>query len=140
MVVLDVISTDVEASQGTTFSLDTALERFAPHYGQFAGIDSMYAYNGWKERVKLMSKTYKYNSNFVQTIKCNFIPSPEDRGYEALSGVMKVAQDGKVADVLAPTTENLDIEERKIEYLQKFIDVCKANNIGLVVSYSPYCG
>ena len=53
---------------------------------------------------------------------------------------MKVAQDGKVADVLAPTTENLDIEERKIEYLQKFIDVCKANNIGLVVSYSPYYG
>lgn len=46
MVVLDVISTDVEASQGATFSLDAALERFAPHYGQFAGIDSMYAYNG----------------------------------------------------------------------------------------------
>ena len=51
MVVLDVISTDVETSQGATFSLDAALERFASHHGQFAGIDSMYAYNGWKFRV-----------------------------------------------------------------------------------------
>ena len=54
-----------------------------PHYGEFAEIDSMFAINGWKEKVKLLSKTYKYNSNLVQTIKCNYIPWPEDRGYEA---------------------------------------------------------
>ena len=140
MVILEVISTDAEVSQGATFSLDAALDRYAPHYGEFAEIDSLFAFNGWKERVKLMSKTYRYNSKLVQTIKCNYIPWPEDRGYEALTGVMQVAEGDKVIDVLTPSTEEPVIEERKLVYLQKFIDDCKANNIQLIMCYSPYYG
>ena len=140
MVILEVISTDVEVSQGATFSLDAALDRYAPHYGEFAEIDSLFAYNGWKERVKLMSKTYRYNSKLVQTIKCNYIPWPEDRGYEALTGVMQVAEGEIAADVLTPASEEPTIEERKLLYLQKFIDDCEANNIQLVMCYSPYYG
>ena len=87
-----------------------------------------------------MSKTYKYNSKLVQTIKCNYIPWPEDRGYESLSKVMKVAEGEKTADVLASSSDELHIEERKLEYLQKFIDDCKANDIKLVMCYSPYYG
>lgn len=140
MVVLEVIGTDAEVSQGATFSLDAALDRYAPHYGEYAEIDSLFAFNGWKERVKLLSKTYKYNSKLVQTIKCNYIPWPEDRGYEALNGMMKVAEGGQVVDVLSPSSEILIIEDRKIVYLQKFIVACKANNIELVMCYSPYYG
>lgn len=140
MVILEVIGTDAEVSQGATFSLEAALDRFAPHYGEFAEIDSLFAFNGWKEKVKLLSKTYKYNSKLVQTIKCNYIPWPEDRGYEALNGVMKVADGEKVADVLLPSSERPNIEERKMVYLQKFIDDCKVNNIELVMCYSPYYG
>ena len=140
MVILEVIGTDVEVSQGATFSLDAALDRYAPHYGEFAEIDSLFAFNGWKEKMKMMSKTYKYNSKLVQTIKCNYIPWPEDRGYEALFGVMQVAQGEKVADVLSPTSDNPNIEERKLVYLQKFIDDCKNNDIKLVMCYSPYYG
>ena len=140
MVILEVISTDAEVSQGATFSLDAALDRYAPHYGEFTEIDSLFAYNGWKERVKLMSKTYRYNSKLVQTIKCNYIPWPEDRGYEALTGVMQVAEGAKAADVLAPASDDPTIEERKLVYLQKFIYDCKANNIQLVMCYSPYYG
>lgn len=140
MVILEVIGTDVEVSQSATFSLDAALDRYAPHYGQFTEIDSMFAFNGWKEKVKLLSKTYKYNSKLVQTIKCNYIPWPEDRGYEALNGVMKVAEGENAADVLAPSSDQPNIEERKLVYLQKFIDDCKDNNIGLVMCYSPYYG
>lgn len=51
------------------FLLDAAIDRFAPHYGEFAEIDSLFALNGWKEKVKLLSKAYRYNSKFVQTIK-----------------------------------------------------------------------
>ena len=140
MVILEVIGTDAEVSQGATFSLDAALDRYAPHYGEFEKIDSMFALNGWKEKVKLLSKTYKYNSKLVQTIKCNYIPWPEDRGYEALNGVMKVVEGEKSADVLAPSSAQPNIEERKFEYLHKFIDDCKANNIELLMCYSPYYG
>ena len=140
MVILDVIGTDAEVSQGATFSLDAALGRYAPHYGEFAEIDSLFIFNGWKEKVKLLSKTYKYNSKLVQTIKCNYIPWPEDRGYEALNGVMEVKEGEKAADVLAPVSEDQNIEERKLLYLQKFIDDCNANNIQLIMCYSPYYG
>ena len=141
MVILEVISTDVEVSQSATFSLDAALDRYAPHYGEFAEIDSMYALNGWKERVKLMSKTYKYNSKLVQTIKCNYIPSPENKGYEALNGVMQIVEEQKVSEIL-PSTSSAEpnIEDRKLLYLQKFIDDCKTNNIELVMCYSPHYG
>ncbi len=140
MVVLEVISTDVEVSQGATFSLDAALDRFAPHYGEFNEIDTLFAYNGWKERVKLLSKTYKYNSKLVQTIKCNYIPWPEDRGYEALNGVMEVVESGAAADVLSPSVDRPQVEDRKLYYLQKFIDDCKIHDIKLVLCYSPYYG
>ena len=140
MVVLEVIGTDAEVSQGATFSLDAALDRYAPHYGEFTEIDSLFAFNGWKEKVKLMSKTYKYNSKLVQTIKCNYIQWPEDRGYEALNGVMKISEGEQVIDVLATSSAQPDIEERKLVYLQKFIDDCKDNNIDLVMCYSPYYG
>ena len=138
MIILEVIGTDVEVSQSATFSLDAALDRYAPHYGEFAEIDSMFAMNGWKEKVKLLSKTYKYNSKLVQTIKCNYIPWPEDRGYEALNGVMKISEGEQAPDVLAPSSVEPNIEERKLVYLQKFIDDCKHNNIELVMCYSPY--
>lgn len=138
LIILEVISTDAEVSQGATFSLDAALDRYAPHYGEFAEIDSLFAFNGWKEKVKLMSKTYKYNSKLVQTIKCNYIPWPEDRGYEALSGVMKVTEGEEVTDVLLLASDKPNIEERKLAYLQKFIDKCKDNDIKLYMCYSPY--
>lgn len=138
MVVLEVIQTDAEVSTGASFSLDAALDRLAPHYGEIPAIDSLFAMNGWKEKMKLKSKTYKYNSKLVQTIKCNYIPWPEDKGYEALDGVMEVV-DGKAADVL-DVADNPTIEDRKLEYVQKLITLCKANGIELVMCYSPYYG
>lgn len=136
LVVLEVLRSDAEVSGDAVFSLDAALERLAPHYGEIPTIDSLYAYNGWKERIKLMSKTYRYNSKLVQTIKCNYIPWPENKGYEALSGVIEETE-GEAADVLSSAGE-LPIEERKLEYVQKLIDLCKANNIKLLMLYSPY--
>ena len=136
MVILEVLSSDAEVSNGATFSLDAALDRLAPHYGEFSEIDSLFELNGWKEKLKLMSKTCRYNSKLVQTIKCNYIPWPEDRGYEALSGQM-VITNGKAADVLSASVY-AEIEDRKIEYIHKFIEICMDNNIKLVMCYSPY--
>lgn len=141
MVILEVTGSDAEVSQSATFSLDAALDRYAPHYGEVAQIDSMYILNGWKERVKLMSKTYKYNSKLVQMIKCNYIPSPENKGYEALNGVMHIAEEQKVSDIMPSTSYSYpNIEDRKLLYLQKLIDDCKTNNIELVMCFSPCYG
>ena len=136
MVIYEALASDAEVSNSATFSLNAALDRLAPHYGEVPAIDSLFAINGWQEKVKLMSKTYRYNSKLVQTIKCNYIPWPEDRGYEALTGNMK-EKDGKAADVLENTKEVV-IEERKLEYVRKLIDLCKVNDIKLVMCYSPY--
>lgn len=70
----------------------------------------------------------------------NYIPWPEYRGYEALNGVMQLAEGEKAVDVLSPSSAQSNIEERKLIYLQKFINDCKANNIKLVMCYSPYYG
>lgn len=136
LVILEVMGLDVTVSNTGSFSLADALDRLAPHYGEVPAIDSLFYLNGWKERVKLCSKTYRYNSKMVQTIKCNYLPSPEDKGYEALDGVLEI-KDGKAADVLTSSSEP-DIEERKVVYVRKLIDLCRKNNIELVMCFSPY--
>lgn len=139
MVIYEVMNLDAEVSNGATFTLDAAMDRLAPHYGEYLAIDSLFALNGWKEKVKMISKTYRYNSKLVQTIKCNFLPEKEDRGYEALNAKMNVAlyEKDAAARKSLPKKE-AEIEERKLEYMEKFISLCKTNGIELVLCYSPY--
>ena len=137
MVVLDVNSSDVCVSHTGTFDLDCALDRLAPHYGQYASIDSLFALNGWKETLKMNLMTYRYNSKLVQAIKCNFIPWPEDRGYEALIGSSLDSTDVfKISDEM----DAAEYEENKIVYLRKFISACKDNGIPMVIAHSPSFG
>lgn len=139
MVIYEVMNLDAEVSSGATFSLDAALDRLAPHYGEYQVIDSLFSLNGWKEQVKMLSKTYRYNSKLVQTIKCNYLPEKEDRGYEALNGKMNVELYEKDAAARTKGTKmEVKLEERKLEYMEKFISHCKTNGIELLLCYSPY--
>lgn len=139
IVLYEVLNTDAEVSGGATFTLDAALDRMAPHYGEFSAVTELFDLKDWKERIKLYSKTYRYNSKLVQTIKCNYIPWPENKGYEALIGKMNVKlteQDLKNGKKV--TVEKLpEIEEKKLEYVKKFITLCEDNNIKLIFIYSP---
>ncbi len=139
IVIYEVMNLDAEISRGASFTLEAAMDRLAPHYGEYHDIDSLFALNGRKECLKLLSKTYRYNSKLVQTIKCNYIPWPEDRGYEALKGNMDVELYKKDSvSRLSIQKETVKIEERKLEYMERFIRLCKKNNIALVLCYSPY--
>lgn len=139
VVVYEVMNLDAEVSQGATFTLEAALDRLALHYGEYEAIDSLFALNGWKENVKMLSKTYRYNSKLVQTIKCNYLPEKEDRGYEALTGKMDVELFNKeAASRTSQPLKKSKIEDRKLEYMEKFIRLCKANDILLILCYSPY--
>ena len=135
LVVYEFMPTDVEVSQGATFSLDVAVDRLTPNYGEFRQIDSLIELKGWKEKVKLFSKIYRYNSKLVQLIKCNYIGVTEDRGYEPLFGSMDVKM---VLNSPEKIKRSIMIEEGKVDCLKKMIYLCKANDIQLVLAYSSY--
>lgn len=132
LVILDVQDLDIEPSTGATFTLEAALDRLAPHYNENKMVDEMFDLQDWNDKVKFLSKSYRYNSKLVQTIKCNYLPEPDDRGYEAVKG--KLPDDIQFGE--KPSTR-IAVEPLKVEYMQKFIDLCKDNNIPLLMVYSP---
>lgn len=133
VVIYDVMNLDAKLHPGPTFTLDAALDRLAPHNGQFACIDSLFELKGWKENLKLQSKAYRYNSKLVQSIKCNFIPSPEDHGYEAIKGHLKEKMQFQHENY-----DNCTIDSLKLEYMRKMVRLAKQNNVRTFFVLSPY--
>ncbi len=133
VVIYDVVDYDTREYPGPTFTLEAALDRLAPHYGEYACIDSLFLLKGWKEKIKMMFLSYRYNSKMVQSIKCNFIPLEEDGGYEKVEGTLP-------DNVSFETVEydNCSLDSLKILYIQKMIDLTKRNHIKMVFVQSPY--
>jgi hypothetical protein len=132
IVLYDVMDLDSKKHPGPTFTLDAALDRLAPHYGEFACIDSLFELKDWKEKLKLRSMTYRYNSKLVQAIKCNFIPSPEDNGYESVTGNLQesvVFKNNSYDDCV--------LDNKKLEYVKRMIDVATKNHIKIFFILSP---
>jgi hypothetical protein len=136
VVIYEVMPLDIEKYQGSSFNLDAAIDRFLPVYGEFPVIDSLVALNGWKEKIKILSDTYRYNSDAVQLIKCNFLPEREDRGYEAIYGQLdvKLFEFDKKQEI----RQDASIDKQKEDCLRKLIHLCKVNNIKMIMCYSPY--
>lgn len=133
VVLLEVMNSDAVVSSGATFGLDAAIDRLAPNYGEYIEIDSLLMRGGWKEKIKLFSKCYRYNSKVVQLIKCNFIPWPENMGYEAVFGELPDTTKLKVSE----THKEETLDDQKLIYIRKLIKVCKENNIRLFFIESP---
>lgn len=132
LVLYDVGDADILPSNSATFTLDAALDRLAPHYGKYVTVDSMFALKGWQEKVKMNSLIYRYNSKLVQLIKCHFIPSYEDAGYEAVYGQLPDSMEIPVIDNLST-----NYELNKETYLCKLIRMTKRENVKLIFIYSP---
>lgn len=133
LVIYDVMDLDTKDYPGPTFTLDAALDRLAPHYGDFASIDNLFALKGWKERLKLCSLSYRYNSKLVQSIKCNYIPQPENNGYEKVMGVLS----NKVLFEYV-NYDDCSLDSLKIQYMQKMIRLANQNDIRMIFVLSPY--
>lgn len=133
VVIYEILPSDIERIQGATFNLDAAIDRLAPYYGKSTGLDSLIELKGGYEKMKFNSRTYRYNSKFVQLIKCNFIPSPEDRGYEAVFGELPY-------DTLLEENreENIEIDKDKKQYLHKLIELSRRYRFKLIFAQSPY--
>lgn len=132
MVIYDFGPNDWCESQGATFTLEAALDRLAPHCRVTPEIDSLFLLEGVAGKVKLLSQLYCYNSKVVQLIKCHFIPSPEDAGYEALDSRLPAGAPLRTADSCINRRDVL-----KEKYLQKLIDYTRANDIRLLFVLSP---
>lgn len=132
VVIYDVYNKDIKDYPGPTFTLDAALDRLAPHYGEFNCIDSLFGLKGWKEKLKQQSKAYRYNSKLVQSIKCNFIPLPEDNGYEAVKGQLNDS-----IQFYHEEYDNCAIDTLKLEYVRKLVLLAKQNEVKLFFVLSP---
>jgi hypothetical protein len=135
LVILDVIPKDVRIVNTGAATLEYALNALAPYFGMNNEIDSLFEINGWKELLKMKSKSFRFNSKLVQTIKCDYIPTQDFNGYEPLFDVLNESD--------ATDNEDVDLEQGKIDstkirYITKFIELCKTNNIKLMIYYSPY--
>lgn len=135
-IIYEVMDLDAVVSKSETFTLDAAIERLTPHYGEFSVINDLFKHKDWKEKIKLMSHTFKYNSKLVQTIKCNYLPEKEDKGYEALNGTIKLVKKKEIKDVDA-NMPNTEIENLKLIYISKLIELCRNNHIFLIFAISP---
>lgn len=135
MVIYDVMDLDIKKHPGPTFTLDAALDRLAPHYGELACIDSLFELKDWKEKLKLHSMTYRYNSKLVQAIKCNYIPSPENNGYEMISGTLSEKVKYRKSGY-----DNCELDSLKLCYLQKMINLAKHNHFTMIFVLSPHYG
>ena len=132
LVIYDINDFDLQISNEATFTLDAALDRLAPHYGEYVEIDSLFALKGWNERFKMNIHSYRYNSKLVQLIKCNFIPSKEDNGYEAVYG--SLPDSSELHDICF--SEGI-LEEGKVEYFNKMLQKLRQYNVPIVLVYSP---
>lgn len=132
VVIYDVMDLDAMAHPGPTFTLEAALDRLAPHYGEYESIDSLFDLKDWKEKLKLQSLTYRYNSKLVQSIKCNFMPLPEDNGYEKVVGNLP----GNM-EFLKEEYNNCNLDSQKLLYMQKLVDLAKNHQIKLYFVFSP---
>lgn len=132
LLIYDLNDFDLLKSEGTSFTLEAALDRLAPHYGEYAEIDSLFALKGWKQRLKMNVHSYRYNSKLVQLIKSNFIPSNEDNGYEAIYGSLPDSDELHAACV----SENI-LEEEKVEVFHKMLQKLRQYNVPIVLVYSP---
>ena len=132
IVIYDVMDLDAMEHPGPTFTLDAALDRLAPHYGEFECIDSLFDLKDWKEKLKLQSLTYRYNSKLVQSVKCNFLPLPEDNGYEKVVG--------KLPDNMNFTKveyNDCELDSQKLWYMQKIVELAKSHRIKMFFVLSP---
>lgn len=132
VVIYDVMDLDAMEYPGPTFTFDAAIDRLAPHYGEYECIDSLFYLKDWKEKLKLHSLSYRYNSKLVQSIKCNFIPLPEDHGYEKVVG--------KLPDNLDFKKEKYNdcaLDSLKLLYIQKMVDLAKGHQVKMFFVFSP---
>lgn len=106
------------------------------HAYQIVGIDSIFWNVNINERLKMLSKSYQSNSLIMHLIYDNLIAQNDSlNGYIPLWDVIKI-KDIRKESIEDLNTKN-NIDSLKVEYLQKFINLCHKKKITLIFAISP---
>ena len=81
--------------------------------------------------LKMMSKMYQNKSRLLPNVIDNVIARDNNLGYAPLFGRLELK------DVSPNTVQPMAIDDLKLYYIQKMIDLCKCKNIPLVFMISP---
>ena len=130
LVIYDCFSIDVMKAD---FQYDFgSLSDMYPLYGVDSEVDRMIEMQGLQYVSRIVvSHLYRYNTRFLDFFTNRFNPNDKNKGYDPLSGVYNK----QIA--IHHENENFIIDSMKIEYMQKLIDLCRANDIALFFAVSP---
>lgn len=105
---------------------------FAPYIGRSERADSVFreAGNYWSYRI---CHLYRYNAKAVSNIGGFFV----NKQQESESGYIPMPQPAYTPERLEKIHEFKNIDGLKLQYIRKFIMLCKSHNIALVFMVSP---
>lgn len=103
------------------------------------GVDSIFWDIDPKEKYKMISSMYKYNSSYLRSVFSFFVNMPnkiELNGYEPMTGsIDKMKINKGYIDYDSKAGYKYDL--LKIKYLRKFIDLAKTKKIKILLVSSP---
>lgn len=105
---------------------------FAPYFGINEGADSLFriAGNYWKYR---MSHLYRYNAKAASNIAGLLV----NRQEEGDNGYIPCPKPTHYPSILKHSNTIKNVDNMKLKYVQKFINLCHKNDIKLVFMVSP---
>jgi hypothetical protein len=105
-----------------------------PYYDSHPELREICQLRGPFERYKLLSKMYPYNSLILSEL-VELLPIARYKKDDSQKGY--IAKHGQFKKGLQPYTVNDAIDSTAARYYKKFVELCKAKNVPLVVIYSP---
>lgn len=131
VILLDIDYRDIYEAKGI-FGIEV-LKEHAPFYQSISPeFDSLLTLQGKKEVIKLESSLYRYNSKAFKIVTGNLIKGRDnDEGFRAKNGTWK-------KDIALLELNQTNVDNDKIQTLQKFINKVKKKDITLIFTVSPY--
>lgn len=105
---------------------------FAPLFGKSRGADSVFRQAGTYWRYKV-SHLYRYNARASSNLWGLVLnrQKGDDKGYTPLS------EPAQIPGIAAWEPKDTSVDPQKMEYLQKFVDLCRRNGVKVVFTVSP---
>lgn len=126
---------DVEAMFDLSNEFDNHryLSRLKPFYKSNPSIDSVFWSVDYKEKWKMLARTYQYNSNFMDILAgwIHPIHIDKDNGYIPLEGAFNVEP------VTISTNLNIQIDSLKLKYFKMLLQEA-SNKTVIIFVISPY--
>lgn len=128
---------DTRANEFQQFKYNEDRDRInvlLPYYDSHPELREVCLLRGPFERYKLLSKMYPYNSLILNEL-VELLPIARYKKDDSQDGY--IAKYGQFKGGLQPYTVNDAVDSTAALYYKKFVELCKARNVPLVVVYSP---